>query len=348
MSRKYIKQQNETNFVYPNNTHTEYDNEIIHDINNNSVSGTVTNFTATTVSPTSITFRYNQTWSLNDAERFIRNSNEVSISSVHCMTSSQVYYKPWRLVDETSTTNLTGTTFTETGATFTITPTQMGVSSFTNGTYYFEIRFIGKRAIYPICANYTISTITPTVTPTPTPSPTPTVGPTPTPTPTPTVTPSNFTTGVTLNVTDTGYIKYNKSGVGTVYYNLTSLGTVVLTDCLDCSSIQVGIPFADLANYTIVNCGNPCGGVTPTPTPTPTTSYTNYSVERYLCQFPGCLFVNMTTALLPSTHTPQYGNFYVPDNPDGYVYKLIATTVSTGLQLLTVSNYASCQDACVV
>jgi hypothetical protein len=224
----------------------------------------------------------------------------------------------------------------------------MGVSTFTNGTYYFEFRFIGKRAVYPVCANYTISTITPQPTPTPTPSPTPTVGPTPTPTPTPTVTPNNFTTGVTLNVTDTGYIKYNKSGVGTVYFNLTSLGTVVLTDCLDCSSIQVGIPFADLANYTIVNCGNPCGGVTPTPTPTPTTSYTNYSVERYLCQFPGCLFVNMTTALLPSTHTPQYGNFYVPDNPDGYVYKLIATTVSTGLQLLTVSNYASCQDACVV
>ncbi len=244
MSRKYIKQQNETNFIYPNNNHTEYDVEIIHNIDNNSVSGTVTNFTATTVNSTGITFSFNYQWNIENAEPWIRDSGNMSLLSVHAMLPNQVYLKPWRLVKEVSATPPLVTQYSG-FTTFTILPSDFGVGSLSNGDYYFEFRFIGKRAIYPVCANYTVSTI---ITPTPTPTPTPTVGPTPTPTPTPTPIPSNFTTGVTLNVTDTGYIKYNKSGVGTVYYNLTSLGTNVLTDCLDCSSIQVGIPFADLDN----------------------------------------------------------------------------------------------------
>jgi len=56
MSNKYISQINKQNFVYPNNDIAEYDVDIIHDINNNSVSGTVTNFTATTVTTTGITY----------------------------------------------------------------------------------------------------------------------------------------------------------------------------------------------------------------------------------------------------------------------------------------------------
>ena len=62
MSKKYIKQVDSQNFVYPNYGITEYDTEIIHDINNNSVSGTVSNFSATTVSYSSITFSFNYTF----------------------------------------------------------------------------------------------------------------------------------------------------------------------------------------------------------------------------------------------------------------------------------------------
>lgn len=68
---------------------------------------------------------------------------------------------------------------------------------------------------------------------------------------------SIYHSGITLNVTDTGWIKYNTS-TGTTYQQITSLGTYTVPDCADCSTITVGIPFVDLASFTITNCGNSC------------------------------------------------------------------------------------------
>lgn len=198
MSRKYIRQEIIENFVYPNNTVNQYDVDIIHDINDNSVTGTVTTFSATTVSSTGITVSFNMTWNKNNAEPFIRNNNTISLISVHMLAPGQDYYKPWRVVDDESSAVLTGSTYNRTG-TFTVTPSQMGLTSFSNGIYYFEVRFIGKRSIFPVCVTLNINPPTPTPTPTRTPTPTPTVGPTATPTPTPggptptpTPTPSTF------------------------------------------------------------------------------------------------------------------------------------------------------------
>jgi hypothetical protein len=144
----------------------------------------------------------------------------------------------------------------------------MGVSSFTNGVYTFEIRMIGKRAIFPICQSVTISTV-------PAPSPTPTRTPQATPTPTPTSPPAvAYTSGATINVTDTGYLKYTTSS-GDTYFYCSTIGTQVLTDCLICSSIRDGIPFQDLASWTVINCGSSCSGG-PSPSPTPTPSNLNY------------------------------------------------------------------------
>ena len=157
MSRKYIRQIINQNFVYPNNEVSEYDIELVQDINNNSVSGNVTSFSATTVTSTGITFSYNSTWALNNAEPFIRNSNSLGIYSMHLIVPGQSYYKPWRLVNSRSSTGTTATTFTETGASFSITPSQMGVASFTSGTYYFEFRMIGHTSVYPICYNTTLT-----------------------------------------------------------------------------------------------------------------------------------------------------------------------------------------------
>jgi len=67
MSRKYIRQIINRDFVYPNNEVSEYDIELVQDLNGNSVSGTVTNFTATSITSSSITFRFNYTLSLNHA-----------------------------------------------------------------------------------------------------------------------------------------------------------------------------------------------------------------------------------------------------------------------------------------
>lgn len=182
--RKYIKQINSYNFVYPNNTIAEYETEIVHDINNNSVSGTTSGFTAS-FTGSNINVSFNYTWSLNGAEPWVNQANELVLFSVHMMDPSKQYYKPWRMVWDQTTT--TGSTTSSGSVSFTVTPSDLGLSSFTTGLYNFEIRMIGHRAIFPICQTYTLSAPVPTPTPTPTPSSTPNV---PTPTPTMTMTPT--------------------------------------------------------------------------------------------------------------------------------------------------------------
>ena len=156
MSRKYIRQIINQNFVYPNNEVSEYDIELVQDINDNSVSGSVNSFSATTRNTTGITISMNYTWSSNGAEKFIRNSNELSLISVHLMGPTQLYYKPFRTVYNRSTA-VTGIASTTETVTFTILPSQLGLASFTSGTYYFEFRMIGHTSVFPICYNTTLT-----------------------------------------------------------------------------------------------------------------------------------------------------------------------------------------------
>lgn len=254
MSNQYIPQINNQNFVFPNYELAEYDVDIIHTPNENSVSGTISNFTGTSATGTGITFSFNWVWNKNGADPVISNSNVLNLLSVHILAPGQEYFKPWRCVKLITGSGISGTTFSGYES-FTVTPSQLGLTSFIQGTFYLEFRFIGEKAIYPICQSYYAGTI-------PTPTPTPTMTPTPTPvspTPTPTPTPGGFTSGATLNVTDTGYIKYRKKGETIdTYVFIGSLGTYTITDCLSCITIVPGYPFADLANFTITNCGSPC------------------------------------------------------------------------------------------
>jgi hypothetical protein len=202
MSKKYIRQEILQDFVYPNNDVSQYDIDVVQNINDNSVSGTLNSLSATTFNSTGLTLTFNYTWNLNGAEPWIRNSNTLSLVSIHMLAPGQDYYKPWRIVASVaSTTNITGTTFTGTLTTATITPSSVGLTTFTAGTYYFEFRFIGHLSVYPVCANLDLTPITPTPTPTPTSTPTP-PGPTPTPTPTNTPTPTGTPTvgGTTLTI----------------------------------------------------------------------------------------------------------------------------------------------------
>jgi hypothetical protein len=68
---------------------------------------------------------------------------------------------------------------------------------------------------------------------------------------------SPYRVNVVINVTDTGWIKYD-TRTGTIFKELTSLGNTTLTDCLLPSSIRDGIPFADLARWTVVSTGTTC------------------------------------------------------------------------------------------
>jgi len=154
---KYIPQLNETNFVFPNYELSEYDVDIIHNINDNSVSGTVTNFVVSgTARTTGITFTHDYTWSKNGAEPFISTSGQIHLLSVHMIAGGQTYYKPWRCVDIV-TNGTTGSTTYSGSNTVTVTPSMMGLTTFSSGTYYFEIRMIGLKSIYPICQTLSIT-----------------------------------------------------------------------------------------------------------------------------------------------------------------------------------------------
>jgi hypothetical protein len=187
MSNKYIKQIDKENFIYPGNTLAEYDVTIIHDLKENSVSGATSGFT-TSLSGSNLVVSFSYDWELNGAEPFISNDGKLNVLSLHMMTADKKYYKPWICVglvqnNNTALTSVTGTT------SFTITPAMAGVSSFVNGTYYYEIRFIGKRGIY--AEEHSGSVVLPSPTPTMTVTPSPTPGLSPSPTPTPSATPAS-------------------------------------------------------------------------------------------------------------------------------------------------------------
>ena len=278
MSNKYIQEYQNNNFIYPNNQPWEYGVEIIHDINNNSVSGTVSNFTAV-LSGSNINVSFDYTWSKNGAEPFIADNGNLNVLSVHMMDNAKVYYKPWRMIGFVDSSNITITGKTGTFST-TVTPSQMGVTGFTSGTYYFEVRMIGKRAIFPICIEGSVA-------------------PPPSPTPTPTVTASPviggycgcydiIVTGTTGGEGQTiAEISYNNcSGVLTTTAYTIGPGTYKLciqrfdgivqyfsTTGIDTSSLIGG-------GYGNCNTGYTCSGytpVTPTPTPTPTVTPTQSS-----------------------------------------------------------------------
>jgi hypothetical protein len=154
---KYISQINNQNFVYPNYDLAEYDVDIVHNINNTSISGIVTSFSASTVSSSSITVRSTNTWSRNGAEVFIRPSNLLSIYSLHVLAPNQLYYKPWRAIDSVSTSLTGSTTFTTTNRNAVFIPSQLGLTTFVSGVYNFEFRFIGATSIFPVCAPLSIT-----------------------------------------------------------------------------------------------------------------------------------------------------------------------------------------------
>ena len=68
-----------------------------------------------------------------------------------------------------------------------------------------------------------------------------------------------YRSGVTINVIDTGWIRYNTSTFpdGTQTY-FSSLGNQDIPGCVDCDSIRYAYPFADLGDWRLVDCGSAC------------------------------------------------------------------------------------------
>lgn len=70
---------------------------------------------------------------------------------------------------------------------------------------------------------------------------------------------STCKSGITINVTTAGYLRYNDcSGVQT--YEYVNTGSKTYTSCLDVTTFAIGVPFPILANWTITSSGTTCGG----------------------------------------------------------------------------------------
>jgi len=109
---------------------------------------------------------------------------------------------------------------------------------------------------------------------------------------------NNCRQNITLNVTDTGYIKYyNCTTATTDYYYIASTGSITLSGCIDYTTIIPGIPLADIAAFTIINTGTACS------TPPPSTYY-----EVQMCT--GGTPTGSTYVINATDITPTIGSFY--------------------------------------
>jgi hypothetical protein len=242
MKQKYISQIDSYNFLYPNNTMAEYDVNIVHDLKENDLTGTVTDLTLTS-NAGNIDVVADYTWNLNDTEPFINNYDELNLINVYFQTPEKPYFNLWVNVYVLKSTNRA---LTSTGGTmsFTITPAMMNEAEFrTSGNYSITFQFISRRTTKVFPFLYQLSPVPVSPTPTPshtiTPTPTPTSGLTTTPTPTPTITPTNSPTASSLTMTFqfspdpgyTGYCELYYSSDGVNYYvinTLTTTGSITL------------------------------------------------------------------------------------------------------------------------
>jgi hypothetical protein len=235
--RKYIVQQTYDDFVYPNNNIAIYDvNDVVQNINSSGVTGTVSGFTAT-LSGATMTIGFSYDWIRNGAEVFINSANRLHLFSVHMMTPTKTYYKPWRLVDYKY---ITGATPTNSTGSFTTSVTESAFGeAFTSGVYSFEIRFIGALQNYIVTQQTTNVASSPSPTPTRTMTPTPSVTSSPgsstSPTPTMTVTPTRT---LTPTPTNTPGLTPSATPPGSYFtYNITTGYPSSIAACLDGTAV---------------------------------------------------------------------------------------------------------------
>lgn len=149
MSNQYIKQINNQNFVFPNSDLAEYDVNIIHTINDNSVTGTVNSLTNIIASSASLQFLCDLTWNKNNADIFRGSNGLLNIASFHLLTPNSQYFKPWRCVIQKQWNVITATTVSTTFS-FSVTPSLLQEPNFVSGIYTFDVRFIGGNSTYPV------------------------------------------------------------------------------------------------------------------------------------------------------------------------------------------------------
>ena len=162
-------------------------------------------------------------------------------------------------------------------------------------------------------------------------SPTP---PPPPPSPPPPPPPGSCAQNVVINVTDYGYIKYyNCNTSATEYQFMSGLGNVTLTNCLDYTTLAPGIPYGDVAVFTLVNSGVSCS-TPPPPPPTPSGSY--WTIRNADCGFGVIYDVGINGDFIGTLEGPSnfpltstlYGN---KTNPGGINYNSSSNSIQVNV-----------------
>ena len=331
MSKRYIPQTPNNDFVYPNNDRVEYDQEIVHNINDNVVSGTVSGLTLSydvLGDPTELILEYDFSWLRNNAEIWVRENGYIGILSIHMLTPDQEYFKPWRMIDSLSNSNPAVTGVTSSVARL-LSPSDFQVPSWPIGVYTFEFRFIGLKENYVVCQTATLIP-----------------APTATPTPTPTATFSGCTctsyTATNDSLEAAAEVQWQSCSDGLIISNIIAPGTGIgFCACDGSVSVRSG-------SATIADIG-PCG-LTPTPTPTqsstptPTPTLATPCVINYGASMAPCIggtldeymegYVNLSSpAPAEAIFTLRVG--YIPDTVYGncnnvLTYEDLTVTVAAG------------------
>lgn len=267
MSKRYIPQTPNNDFVYPNNDKVEYDIEIAHNINNNVVSGTIDNLTIDynfPANPTQIVLQYDYVWNRNGAEVFLNNTGAVQLLSVHLLPPNQEFFKPWRMVDDAVSPLITIFDPTYSGTVSKIlSPSNFGLASWPDGDYSFEFRFVGLKENYIVCESATLLPV-----------------PTPTPTPTTFSCVCKSYTATNNSLEATAEVEWTSCEDGLTISNIIAPGTgISLCACEGSVSVRSGSATIDLVGD--------CSPVTPTPTPTATLTATPTPTPT--ATLPGCI-----------------------------------------------------------
>jgi len=242
MSKRYIPQTPNNDFVYPNNDKVEYDINIVHEINDNTVSGSISGLTLS-IDGSNLVLGYQYTWNKNDAQVWVRESGRLGVLSVHMLAPGQEYFSAWRMVDSRSVFNPTVDVATG-NVNLAIAPSSFGLSIWPEGDYLFEFRFIGLKQNYVICETATVGAR---------------------PTPTPTATPCTCNSYSITNNSSESQLTYTYIDCDTGVTNEVVLDPSVGESRCACS----GSVTITIGSGTVLDQG-PCA-VTPTPTPIPPT-----------------------------------------------------------------------------
>jgi hypothetical protein len=110
-----------------------------------------------------------------------------------------------------------------------------------------------------------------------------------------TAAPAACVINTTINVTDTGWIRWTNCYGDVVDTFLSSLGTYTITQCIQSNTIRAAVPLADLADWNNVVWGTACTTTTSTTSTTttpPTTALFNWNFIEELGTGEMVLYIN--------------------------------------------------------